>query len=550
LAQEAIPSQRWFRRRARRPRPDPLAVIERTEERLWLLALLIIFLLAVGLYLLGASDDVTLTAERPYLRPLVLTLGSDVTTSLLLLVVLLICGYFHERVTARRRENRRLIESLRANQEALEKRNRQLTTWGELSHALIANFDLPRLLDLIVATAVEVTGCDSGSVMLVDEQGRLRIEAARGLPEEVIEQTRLAPGLGFAGRVLETGQPVLLRHSDARPELRAEMHRDPELASAISVPLKSGDRVAGVLNVCERGRRSEELGEDDLRSLCIFADQASLALEKARLYRDSQLQLERLLRVLDELGRTQTQLLHSEKLASVGVLAGGVAHEINNPLMVVLGRTELALQRPDLPPEMRRNLETIKGETERISEIVRGLLAFSRRSQHDAVEPVDVSEVLERTLALTEHQMRTENIQVVREFAPDLPRIEANAGQLQQVFMNLIINAFQAMSGGGTLRLTTRPGSERTVVVEVTDTGSGIPPDQLPHIFDPFFTTKEESKGTGLGLAITHHIVTDHGGEIEVRSEVGQGTQFTVELPLKRPAAKLEDAVAAAPASG
>jgi len=160
-----------------------------------------------------------------------------------------------------------------------------------------------------------------------------------------------------------------------------------------------------------------------------------------------------------------------------------------------------------------------------------------------------VSEILKRTLALTEHQMRTENVQVVREFAPDLPRIEANAGQLQQVFMNLVLNAFQAMSGGGTLRLTTRPGSERTVVVEVADTGCGIPPDQLPHIFDPFFSTKEEGKGTGLGLAITHHIITDHGGEIEVRSEVGQGTQFTIELPLKRPAPQTEETAASSRAA-
>ena len=529
----SLPIARVFAARRERQRAeiaaDPFKMSELQEERLWLLALLVIFLLAVSLFLLTATEDAR--GNLPALAaPLTSVLGSDITTCFLLVMVLLITAYIRERLAERWRENRRLIEELTRKERALEKKDAQLTTWGELSHALIANFDLPRLLDLIVTTAIEVTGADRGSVMLIDETSRtLSIKASKGIGPEH-EDVKIRLGEGISGRVALTGQPVLLRRGRDQLTLRAIRRREDDISSAISVPLRIEEQIVGTLNVNE-SKRANEFGDDDLRALTLFADQAALALEKAQLYRDSQRQLEKLLSVLDELSRTQAQLVHSEKLASLGVLAGGVAHEINNPLMVILGRTELMLMDDDQPPPIKKNLETIRVETERIAEIVQGLLTFARKSRQERIETLDVNEVLDRTLMLSEHQLTVGNVQVVKELDRNLPQIHANPGQLQQVFMNLIINADHAMPNGGVLAVRTGPVPQHRAFIEIEDTGCGIPEDDLHRVFDPFFTTKEEGKGTGLGLSVSRNIIENHGGIIGVESTPGVGTLFRIVLP-------------------
>ncbi len=516
---------------------DPFTEAHTREERLWLLALLIIFLLAVSLFLITATDD-ALGGVPQIAVPLLSVLGSDITTCFLLVVVLLIIAYIRERLNSHWMENRRLIDELTQKERSLKKKDAQLTTWGELSHALIANFDLPRLLDLIVTTAMEVTDAERGSVMLLDnEEHVLTIKAAKGIDEEVVKKTRLRLGEGIAGRVAFTGKPLLLTRDETEParQLGGLRKRDDEINSAISVPLRIEDRIVGTLNVSETSR-ARQFREDDMRALTLFADQAALALEKAQLYRDSQRQLEKLLQVLDELGRTQAQLVHSEKLASLGVLAGGVAHEINNPLMVILGRTELMLMDQGINSDMKRNLETICNETERIARIVQNLLTFSRKSRQEKIESVELNDVIERTLALSEHQLTVGNVKVLKELDSSLPEIEANSGQLQQVLMNLIINAHHAMPDGGELTVRTGAIPDERVFVEISDTGCGIGPEDINRIFDPFFTTKEEGKGTGLGLAVSRNIIENHGGDIGVRSAVGLGTTFRVILPRVAPA--------------
>lgn len=517
------------RRRARLA-ADPVKEVELRDERLWLLALLIIFLLAVSLFLITATGD-SVGAVPEIVIPLTTVLGSDITTCFLLVMVLLIVAYIRERLASHWAQNRRLIEELTHKERALQKKDAQLTTWGELSHALIANFELPRLLDLIVTTAIEVTSADRGSVMLLDpEHNVLTIKAAKGIEEDVIASTRVKLGEGIAGRVASTGHPLLLSRSDYQSRFASLRHREGEISSAISVPLRIEEQIVGTLNVSESSR-SSQFGDEDLRSLAIFADQAALALEKAQLYRDSQRQLEKLLSVLDELGRTQAQLVHSEKLASLGVLAGGVAHEINNPLMVILGRTELMLLDQHTDDDIKQNLDTIRAETERIAHIVQGLLTFSRKSRQDKIETVDLNETLSRTLLLSEHQLTLGNVRVNKSFDPNLPPIQAYAGELQQVFMNLIINAHHAMPEGGDLTLRTGIVPDGRVFAEISDTGCGIAPENINRIFDPFFTTKEEGKGTGLGLSVSRNIVESHGGEIGVQSTINEGTTFRVILP-------------------
>ena len=234
---------------------------------------------------------------------------------------------------------------------------------------------------------------------------------------------------------------------------------------------------------------------------------------------------------LSERARLENQLLRSEKLSSVGVLAAGVAHEINNPLTTILGYAKLLLEGLTEDDVNRPALELVADEARRVQEIVRNLLDFSRQDRGE-VSAVSLSEVLERTLSLVAPDLRKRQVEVHRQLDPDIPLVMADSRRLEQVFVNLITNAAHAMEGGGDLTLTTgeEPGREAPVYVDVTDTGEGIPEELQARIFDPFFTTKEQGQGTGLGLAVSHGIVTDLGGDIEVRNEEGAGTTFRVWL--------------------
>jgi two-component system, NtrC family, sensor kinase len=233
----------------------------------------------------------------------------------------------------------------------------------------------------------------------------------------------------------------------------------------------------------------------------------------------------------DELATMQTRVAQSERLASIGMLSAGVAHEINNPLGGILALTALTLE--DTPPHdpRRENLAEVLRQTERCRDIVRGLLEFSRQSRAGD-ERVDVHTVLDTTLALMVNKALFFNIEVVRDLDESLLPVRADRSQLQQVFMNIIVNAVQAMDEKGTLTIRTRHDHEAgEVEVAIGDTGRGIDPALVDHIFDPFFTTKESGQGTGLGLAIAYGIITRHGGTIAVASELGAGTTFTVRFP-------------------
>jgi two-component system NtrC family sensor kinase len=234
-----------------------------------------------------------------------------------------------------------------------------------------------------------------------------------------------------------------------------------------------------------------------------------------------------------QLRETQDQLVVSEKLASLGKIAAGVAHEINNPLTSILLNTHLLLERAGGDAARAETLGLIADETTRCAAIVRGLLEFARQTPSQA-SSTDLNEVVERTLLLLEKQATVRNIRIVKELGDSLPRIEADRNKLQQVFSNLAINACEAMPGGGTLTVGSRLSRDGTrIEVRFADTGVGIAKENIPRLFDPFFTTK--SFGTGLGLSVSYGIVRQRGGTIRVQSEVGRGTVFTVFIPLVDP---------------
>jgi len=227
----------------------------------------------------------------------------------------------------------------------------------------------------------------------------------------------------------------------------------------------------------------------------------------------------------------QEEVMRSGRLALVGQLAAGVAHELNNPLGGILLFSRLLLQKAPPDALTRDNLQRIERDARRCQNIVEGLLDFARERE-PKIEELDVNDLVERSVSLFVNQPAFHNIEIVRQYGEDVPRVRADPAQMQQVFVNVIMNAADAMHGDGVLTLnTSRDGASEYVEIGFTDTGAGIPPDAIEHVFEPFFTTKGVGQGTGLGLSICHGIVKKHGGIMKVSSQVGQGSTFVVCLP-------------------
>ncbi len=285
------------------------------------------------------------------------------------------------------------------------------------------------------------------------------------------------------------------------------------------VPLVAQQREIG--RMAARAVVELEARRDEEQLLKVVASHLACSLENARLYADLQQQMA-------ALQRAQARLIQSAKLAALGQMAAQVAHEINNPLTSVLGFASMLVEQVPAGEPFREPLELIVSEAGRARDIVRDLLDFGRQRPLEP-EPTDLNELVRRVLALIRPQCA--RIVVEEHYAADMPLVAVDAARLKQVFLNILTNAVHAMPGGGRLTVTTAVAGEE-IAVSVEDTGAGIAPEHLGRIFEPFFTTRPEVSGTGLGLSVSLGIVRQHGGRIDVESERGRGSRFSVCLPL------------------
>jgi len=350
-------------------------------------------------------------------------------------------------------------------------------------------------------------------------------DAADSAPASPVIGSALLLWLKMAGRTLVVEETAFQGAADTR--VRTAVAQLERQRLAVIVPLLADGEVAGALVVGEK-LSGEIFDGDEIRLLEMLAAQTVIALRNAGLYEDLRARME-------ELRRTQQSLVQSAKLAAIGELAASVAHEINNPLTVILGNSQLLLYQLPADSAEHKKAASIETEANRAGRIVRDLLDFSRRREPTRA-PVSVHEVLERSLDLIRPKLKTAGVEVERVFNVGLPPILGDRDQLTQVFVNMVTNAVDAMDGGGSLTVETglQQGDDgrQMVGVSFTDTGHGISPEQIGRIFEPFYTTKAEGRGTGLGLSVSLGIVRSHGGTIDIESKPGVGTTIRIRLPL------------------
>jgi signal transduction histidine kinase len=395
--------------------------------------------------------------------------------------------------------------------------------------------ELPQLIDrqrlANRLTSALVTQIPAGHASLhVVEDGRDDLQVlAHVVSERTLSTAPPHLPVDLAAWLALSGGPLVVEettfYGDTLASLETAIAELERARVSLLIPLISESRLAAVLCVGEK--LSGEIYEaDEIELLETLLKEAGIALQNARLYADLE-------RQLDELRRTQDQLTQSAKLAAIGELAAGVAHEVNNPLTIILGHAHLLRRSAELAA-VHPALDTIEAEAARAANMVRAMLDFSRRRPRN-MQRVSLRDVIERAVTLVTDKLSGSGIETVCLLDESDPEVLGDRDELTQVFINLIGNAADAMPQGGRLRVSTevhRQDDLTYVSAQVADTGTGIAPERRHQIFESFFTTKPEGKGTGLGLTITRDIVKNHEGTIEVDSTLGKGTTMIVNLPL------------------
>lgn len=463
-------------------------------------------------------------------------------------------------LAALQQQNRELQRQVAELEAQIQRQNygamARLNMMLEMTAALLVTRDTEAVLTVAAQQArALIPGTVQTMIYLADVNGSLVLRRANG---EVCPELVLEPHQGVAGRAFVSPRSMLI----AGPELHTALTELDEVRQAVfqellgpnwpplcalAAPLRLDDQRLGAI-VLYGGTQAHLFHPRDIQFVEALAHLISVVLndalqeERAReLQHDLDRSRTRQAETQAQLNSVQAQLLQSAKLAAVGELAASVAHEINNPLYAA--RNSLYLVDRKLPAESaaRQFLDIAQNELGRIARIISRMRDFYRPTRAELV-PTDLNQLLEETLALVSTHLRHGKVEVTTVFGFDLPLLVVSADQIRQVFLNIILNACDAMRDGGTLSVSTRlvpleedgagaaaPCTRLGYAIAIQDNGSGVPPEVMPHLFEPFYTTK--TQGTGLGLAISAHIVAQHGGHITVDTELGRGTTFTIILP-------------------
>jgi signal transduction histidine kinase/CheY-like chemotaxis protein len=413
---------------------------------------------------------------------------------------------------------------------ALEKREtryrQRLTAVLDASREVSSSLDRDVILQNIVRRVRDLVVVPEAVLFLANEDGETLTPVVAHVDSfyEEVMALHLKMGEGIVGWVAKTGRSEIVNHAERDPRSLQVPGTPVEATSLLCAPLVIKDRVAGVLALSRLG--GDDFESDDLELATIFAGHCSAAIENARLYTE-------LRGTIEELRSTQSQLVQSASLNALGEMAGGVAHDFNNILAAILGRTQLLLRSAE-SPEVRDSLRVIEQTALDGAHTVKRIQEFTRVRHDESRESVNVNQVLLQVVDLTrsawqaEAKARGVHIQVETDLLSQ-KHVNGSAAELREVFTNIVLNAVDALPRGGTLRLATWDEGE-TVVARVSDDGVGMDRETQARAFDPFFTTKRE-RGNGLGLSVAYGILRRHRAEIRVESELGQGTAFVVEFP-------------------
>ena len=379
------------------------------------------------------------------------------------------------------------------------------------------------------------------AVFIADADGNLTIGGFGGASQSVVRRAMKSfeypVSGGITGHVFETGESVVV--NDVLQDSRYRTIKGWQAGSEMCVAIRDGVKILGIIDVESSSRNA--FTHNDFMALESLAGILASVITSADQYQRLQVTISQLRSTQSELRdrmaaqRTaENRLIQAAKLAAVGEMAAGIAHELNNPLTSVTGFAELALEEIPKDSQARKDLELVTREAKRARDVVRRLLDFARQSE-SAHARASMNEVVDDVVALSRHLIHTSGAELTVKLDKTLPWVVMDANQMKQVLLNLVHNALQAMPEGGALEIATKVGYQNNrewAVILVRDTGLGIPQPEQARIFEPFFTTKGDQGGTGLGLSVTYGIVTDHGGHIDVESEPGTGSKFTVWLPL------------------
>ena len=417
--------------------------------------------------------------------------------------------------------------ALNEREASLSRGNRDLFLLHAAGLDLMESLDLDTLLGKIASRATDLVKAETTTVVTVDRNNRtLKYLGATGSKARVLRDlTMPLEAGGIFNWIVSYGTPLLIQDAQADFRLDAAQMRSLGIRSLIAIPLWSSNTMMAILSVVNK-KGGDVFDKQDLRLFTVFSNLAGAALQNAFLYAD-------LKHKINELSSTQQQLVHSSKMAAIGELAANVAHEINNPLTSVLGYTSHLLKTLNVPEESRQKLRMMEQETLRVRKIIRNLLDFSRQ-RASRMQPGDLLRPLRETVSLLRGVADNAAVRIIEDYPESPVTVSMDHDEIKQVFINLLNNALHAMPTGGELRIKVDAGRDNERGVEVSDTGHGIPGEHLGKIFEPFFSTKGNGDGTGLGLSISYRIIQNHGGRIEVESEVGRGSLFRVVLPLKK----------------